>query len=494
MAPRLLVTQSANLFERFADAAADAPQRTFVETPDGTTHTYGWLDETTARLRAVLDHHGVQRGDRVAIATEKSPLAVALYLACLRHGAVAVPLNPDYTAFETAERIADAEPALYVGPRPPPPGAAVWLTLDRERGSLVDELARHGAEPGVEPLDGAAPAAVLYTSGTTGRPKGALISHGNLSSNAAALHDAWRFSPEDVLLHVLPVYHAHGLFVALHLALLSAIPIRLHPTFDVAATLADLRQSTVFMGVPTHYRRLLAGGLDRATTSGVRLFVSGSAPLPAPVWEEFATRTGHEILERYGMTETGMITTNPYDGPRLPGTVGYPLSGVDVRLAPVRGRDDEHGVGELETRGPGVIARYWRRPDLDGELSSAWFATGDLARIDPDGRVTLVGRSRDLIISGGLNVYPAEVERELDALDGVSESAVIGVTDSDFGEAVVGVVVATRDTLDPDLLCSALRDRLAAYKVPKRIVVVDALPRNAMGKVDKAALGRATSR
>jgi malonyl-CoA/methylmalonyl-CoA synthetase len=336
------------------------------------------------------------------------------------------------------------------------------------------------------------PAVMLYTSGTTGRPKGAVLSHQNLASNALALHAAWRFEPGDVLLHALPLFHAHGLFVALHTALLNASRVRFHRRFDATAVVDDLAEATVFMGVPTHYVRMLGRPeLDRERCARMRLFVSGSAPLPAATWHEFERRTGHRILERYGMTETGMITSNPYDGERLPGSVGYPLPDVDVRVCDDDGAEVAPGeVGVLEVRGPNVFGGYWRLPDRTAEeLRDGWFKTGDLATRAPDGRVTLVGRARDLVITGGLNVYPAEVEAVIDELPGVAESAVIGVGHPDFGEAVVAVVTAEGQAAvrDVDVIEGAAA-RLAPFKRPKAVRFVDALPRNAMGKVEKDVL------
>jgi malonyl-CoA/methylmalonyl-CoA synthetase len=337
-------------------------------------------------------------------------------------------------------------------------------------------------------------AAILYTSGTTGRPKGAMLTQRNLASNAMALHEIWGFRPDDVVLHALPVFHTHGLFVATNCALANGTGMIFLPRFEPAAVLEQLSRATVFMGVPTFYTRLLAEpGLDADACRHVRLFVSGSAPLLAATHDEFRARTGQRILERYGMTETSMITSNPLDGERRPGTVGFPLPDVDVRVvSPDTGAQLTAGdVGGIEVRGPNVFAGYWRQPERTAtEMTpDGFFRTGDVGTVDGDGYLHLVGRSKDLIISGGLNVYPKEVEQVLDELEGIVESAVIGVPDPDFGEAVVAVVVAEAGVeLDPAEVRRRARDRLAAFKVPKRVVVVTDLPRNAMGKVEKAKL------
>jgi malonyl-CoA/methylmalonyl-CoA synthetase len=410
----------------------------------------------------------------VAIQVEKSPEAVLLYLACLRCGAALLPMNTAYSPDEVAYLLDDAEPALFVD--------------DRRLAELSD--AADGQSPSfddVELLPGDL-AAILYTSGTTGRPKGAMLSHGNLASNAYVLRRVWRFSADDVLLHALPIFHAHGLFVAINCVLASGSTMVFLPRFDVEQVLEALPRCTVMMGVPTFYTRLLDDPrFDRSVCTGMRLFISGSAPLLASTHEAFRARTGHAILERYGMTETVMLTSNPLDGERRPGTVGFPLPGTDVRIVD----PDDTGAGAIEVRGPNVFAGYWRRPDLATTefTNDGWFRTGDIGCFDPDGYLSIVGRAKDLVISGGLNIYPKEVEDVLDTVDGVLESAVIGVPDTDFGEAVVAVVVPTPGlALDTQTVRDRARHRLAAFKVPRRIEIVDSLPRNAMGKVEKAAL------
>ncbi|MBW8783202.1 MAG: AMP-binding protein [Novosphingobium sp.] len=403
-----------------------------------------------------------------------------------------------YTATELAYFIGDAEPAVIVcrpedeGSVRPLAGSAAVVTLGMQGDGTVLESRPEAPAPvavrGADEL-----AAILYTSGTTGRSKGAMLSHANLLSNALTLKDLWRWSADDVLIHVLPIYHVHGLFVALHGALLAGASVLFHRGFDPEATIADFARATVLMGVPTHYARLLtSAGLIPVDCSPMRLFVSGSAPLLAEAHERFFARTGHRILERYGMTETGMITSNPYDGERIAGTVGYPLPGVEVRIRDAGGSlagSDEPGV--LEVRGPNVFKGYWRNPEKTAEefRNDGFFITGDVATQADDGRVTLVGRAKDLIICGGLNVYPKEIEEAIDPLPGVAESAVIGVPHADLGEAVVAVVArqAGAQPSEPEIV-AALADRLARFKQPRRVIVVDELPRNAMGKVQKAAL------
>jgi len=450
--------------------------------------TYGDLVGEVRRLAAALRARGVEPGARVSVQVDKSVHVLELYLATLWAGGVFHPMNPAYSAEESAYLLDDAEPAITV----------------RSAEQLDDLLA---AAADASPLDDSMArtpddlAALLYTSGTTGRPKGAMITHGNLASNAAALVDAWGFGPDDALLHVLPVFHAHGLFVACNTSLANGTPIVWHDRFDgaeVVDVLADRRPGaihpTVVMGVPTHYTRLLADDrLDRTVTAGIRLFVSGSAPLQATTHASFEARTGQRILERYGMTETQMITSNPLRGERLAGTVGFPLPGVEVRVVDEGGAIAGAGaVGGVEVRGPNVCAGYWRQPERRAVdfTADGWFRTGDTGVLAADGRLRLVGRAKDLIISGGYNVYPAEIERVLDTLPGVAESAVVGMPHPDFGESGLALIVveAGGPQPDPDALLAELRAHLASYKVPRLVVVVDELPRNAMGKVQKNLL------
>jgi len=489
---------AATLGELFRRGRPADPHAVLLEAPGRAPLTYGEVDAASARFAHALRHLGVRPGDRVAVHVEKSPSFLLVYLACLRVGAALLPVNPAATDAEVAHVVADARPALLLhDPARPPPTGPVARTLDAAGDGAFAELAREH-DGSFEDVPRAADdlAAVLYTSGTTGTPKGAMLTHRNLASNAATLTKAWGFRADDVLLHALPVFHTHGLFVATHCVLTSGSRMVFLPRFDVDAVLAALPRCTVFMGVPTYYTRLLASpGLDAATTRRVRLCTSGSAPLLEATHASFRARTGHAILERYGMTETSMITSNPLDGPRRPGTVGPPLPGVEVRVTDDGGDGVPTGtVGGVEVRGPNVFDGYWGQPRRPPTLFTVdgFLRTGDLGCVEDDGYLRLVGRSKDLIITGGLNVYPIEVEAVLDALPGVQESAVVGVPDADLGERVVAVVTAEPGAVvDDDELRRAARRRLAGYKVPKALHRVDSLPRNAMGKVQKAQL-RAT--
>jgi malonyl-CoA/methylmalonyl-CoA synthetase len=482
------------------DAARRRPPLVFLRTSDGTEVTYAALRERSGRFVAALRSGGVVAGDRVAVQVEKSPDAVFLYVACLRLGAVFVPINTANTAAEVGYVLRDCEPRLLVG-RPTDratlesladQASVRWVeTLGAAgEGSLAERVAQCDPEEAALPAHAAAaPAAIVYTSGTTGRSKGAMLTRGNLASNAAALAHAWRFTERDVLLHTLPLFHVHGLFAAINTVLQSASSLVLMPKFDAPQALAMLPRVSVFMGVPTHYTRFLKEpALDRDLVRNVRLFVSGSAPLTAATHAEFLARTGHTILERYGMTETLMNTSNPYDGARIAGSVGPALPGVSIRVAGGAAVGD---IGVLEVAGPNVFAGYWRDPEKTrGEFTAdGWFKTGDLGRIDEAGYVFIVGRAKDLVISGGYNVYPKEVEMELDAVPGVLESAVFGVPHPDLGEGVTAAIVPKpgADIVAEDVI-RAVKVRLAGYKVPKRIVVIDELPRNTMGKVQKNLL------
>ncbi|CAO3356608.1 malonate--CoA ligase [Azospirillum melinis] len=475
--------------------------RLAIETADGGRLTHGDLRAATGRMANALVAAGVRPGDRVAVQVEKSVEALVLYLACLRAGMVYLPLNTAYTPAELSYFVGDAEPALVVCD-PARLDATVALagtipvrTLDAHgQGSLTEAAAGQPEEFATVARGPDDLAAILYTSGTTGRSKGAMLTQENLLSNARVLQSEWRFGPDDVLLHALPIFHTHGLFVACNLVLLSGASMVLLPRFDPADVLARLPAATVMMGVPTFYTRLLGQqGLTPEACRSIRLFVSGSAPLLAETHRAWEERTGHRILERYGMTETGMLTSNPYDGDRVAGTVGFPLPGVDLRIAdPATGAPlPEDAIGAIEVRGPNVFKGYWRMPEKTATefRPDGFFITGDLGRVDGRGYVHIVGRGKDLIISGGFNVYPKEVEGEIDELPGVLESAVIGIPHPDFGEAVVAVVVADGTApVTEAAIAAALKDRLARYKQPKRVVVVDELPRNSMGKVQKAQL------
>jgi malonyl-CoA/methylmalonyl-CoA synthetase len=456
---------SENLYDLLASRfPADLSRPCFLTT-DGAAISYGAFAEGIGRIAALLIERGVRPGDRVAAQTEKSPEAVMLYLATLKAGGVYLPLNTAYTAAEVDYFLKDAEPRLFV----------------QDAAALAREAEAHaplGAAVGRTASD---LASIIYTSGTTGRSKGAMLSHGNLAANALALHAIWGFGEADVLLHALPIYHVHGLFVALHCAFLSGAPMVWLPKFDDAEALGGLARATVMMGVPTFYTRLLSNpAFTREAAAHMRLFVCGSAPLLESTFAEFEARTGQRILERYGMSEAVIITSNPLNGERVAGSVGYPLPGVDLRIA-------GGGTGVIEIRGPSVFGGYWRMPEKTAEefTKDGWFITGDVGRQDADGRVWISGRAKDLIISGGLNVYPKEIELLFDELDGVEESAAIGVPHPDFGEAVV-VVVKGRG--DEAAMIARARERLAAFKAPKRVLFVDELPRNAMGKVQKALL------
>ena len=470
---------------------------------DGTAISYRQAEEGAGRYASLLASLGLEPGDRVAVQVEKSPEALLLYLGCLRAGLAYLPLNSAYQEGEVGYFLENAEPrAVVAQPRSMPwleplakrRGIEHLFALDEEgAGSIVD--AARAAEPrfSTVPRAGGDLAAILYTSGTTGRSKGAMISHRNLASNAQALHRAWGFRPGDVLVHMLPLFHVHGLFVACHCALMNGSPMRFHAKFDARRALEDFARSTVFMGVPTFYTRLLAEpGLTRETCSRMRLFVSGSAPLLADTHIEFERRTGQRILERYGMTETGMLTSNPLEGERRAGSVGPALPGTEVRAVDVDGRACPPGEnGHVEVRGDNVFSGYWRMPGKNKEefTPDGWFRTGDMGSLSADGYLTIVGRSKDLIITGGYNVYPKEIELALDELPGVKESAVVGVPHPDFGEAVTAAVVPAAGACPTEAeLIAALKGRLANFKVPKRVHVVEELPRNAMGKVQKNVL------
>ena len=471
--------------------------------PDGSAVSGADLFRLTGRIANVLADAGVEPGDRVAMQAEKSVEALALYLACLRAGALFLPLNTAYTTAELDFFLGDAEPRAAVcdtraeaSLRPMAEGKGITLlTIDAAGGGSLAERAAAASDDFATASRGPDDlAAILYTSGTTGRSKGAMLSHDNLLSNADALAETWRFTGDDVLLHALPIFHAHGLFVAANVLLRVGGRMIFLPKFDVDTVIAHLPQATSMMGVPTFYTRLLGDPrFGRDLTAHMRLFISGSAPLLAETHRAFETRTGHRILERYGMTETTMSTSNPYDGERRAGTVGFPLPGVEARISHAEtGKVLPQGeIGILEVRGPNVFKGYWRMPEKTAEefRNDGFLITGDIAMIDADGYVTIVGRAKDLVISGGYNVYPKEVETEIDALQGVLESAVIGVPHADFGEAVVAVVVLEGgQDLSPEAIQSALRVRLTNYKLPKAVEFVDELPRNAMGKVQKNAL------
>ena len=482
-----------NLLHHFETAFRKAGQGAALLCPEGDDMSYAQLDAAVQRMAGALLARGVGVGDRVLVQVPKTPQAVALYLACLKIGAVYTPINTAYTEREVAYFLADAEPALFVASDDSVGAGGVPVeTLDAAGGGSLAELAA-ASQPvaTTTPRDDSDLAALIYTSGTTGRAKGAMLSHGNLFSNAATLCDYWGWRGGDVLLHALPIFHVHGLFVALHCAFLTGTPVIFLPRFDAGAVIREMARATVLMGVPTFYSRLLAQPeFDVAACAHMRLFISGSAPLTAQTFAAFEERTGKRILERYGMSETVMISSNPLDGERVAGTVGFALPEVDVRIADADGQPLPRGqVGGIEVRGPNVFAGYWRMPEKTAAefRADGFFVTGDLGEMDADGRIAIVGRSKDLVISGGYNVYPKEVEALLDDLPGVVESAVVGVPHADFGEAVLAVVVA-EEHIGTAQVDAFLKGRLARYKQPKQVVRVPELPRNAMGKVQKQAL------
>jgi len=456
----------------------------FLDTPSA-TWSFGEVLDLSARMAGSLRSAGVEPGDRVVVVLPKSAHAVAVYLACLRIGAIYVPLNPAYTATEISFFISDADPRVVVAENELPD--APTLTMGPTgAGSLLGVA---GTFAGTVARTDSDVAAILYTSGTTGRSKGAMLTHGCLTDNARTLFDIWRWQPDDVLLHALPIFHVHGLFVALHCALLGGSRVIFLEQFEVAAVRDRLSTATVMMGVPTYYTRLLSDpefGTDDCTT--MRLFISGSAPLSEATFDAFKARTNHTILERYGMTEAGMICSNPYDGDRLAGTVGFPLPGYVVRLTDEADQLVALGaVGILQIQGPSLFSGYWELPDQTNAAYAAdgFFRTGDLARADAEGRISLLGRSHDLIVTGGFNVYPKEIETVLNGVIGVSETAVVGVPDDDLGEIAVAFVVG--DCAEEDLRKEA-ETHLARYKQPRRYMFLDAIPRNAMGKVQKSHL------
>ena len=483
-----------SLHETLRSAWESDSDRMFLRPPGAEPWTYGALDLLAADLAGVLSRHGAGPGQRVIVQVDKTPEAVAVYLACVRLGAVYVPLNPAYTVAEVEYFVSDADPVVLVARDDSVqsilPSATALLTLDAAgRGTLIDVIALGSRPAAPTPGDGSDVVAMLYTSGTTGRSKGAMLTSDNLVSNAVSLHRIWGWVDGDVLLHGLPIFHTHGLFVALHCAMLGTSEVIFLDRFTVESARQLLPRATVMMGVPTYYHRLLAdGGFGAEDARGMRLFTSGSAPLSEAAHRAFEARTGHAILERYGMTEAGMITSNPYAGPRIAGTVGYALPDVDVRVVDDAGAAVRAGTsGTVEVRGPNVFSGYWGlAAKTKAEFrADGFFRTGDIGTLSDDGRLTLAGRSSDVIISGGLNVYPKEIELVLDAVGGVAESAVVGVPHPDFGEAVVAVVVGGSDE---SALRAACDRQLAAFKRPKAYCMVDELPRNAMGKVQKNEL------
>jgi malonyl-CoA/methylmalonyl-CoA synthetase len=492
-----------SLFARHEDS-----ERIFLQGVGTPETSYGEFLQMAARLANSLAKTGVEPGDRVAVQVRKSVEALALYAACVKAGAVFLPLNTGYMATEIDYFVNDAgarllvcDPAAASALEPVAKSAdAALLTLGGAGDGTLAELMA-GQPETFSPIDRGTDdlAAILYTSGTTGRSKGAMLTHRNLLSNAEALIEYWRFTGDDVLLHALPIFHTHGLFVATNVIVLAGGSMIFQPGFDVNAVIAALPRATTMMGVPTFYTRLLADArFDRKLVEHMRLFTSGSAPLLAETHIAFEERTGHRILERYGMTETNMNTSNPYDGERRAGTVGFPLPGVELRICdPETGKEVAKGdIGVIEVRGPNVFKGYWNMPEKTKEefRDDGFFITGDLAHYDEDGYVQIVGRAKDLIISGGYNIYPKEVELLIDDLPGVVESAVIGVPHPDFGEGVVAVVVPeSNGSFNEQAIMDAIREKVARFKQPKRIFSIDELPRNTMGKVQKNELRKTYS-
>ena len=495
-----------NLYSLLAAHFPRDPAAPCMILPDRRVWTYGDVERASGRMANLIAALGLRPGDRVAAQVEKTPEALVLYLASIRAGMIFLALNPAYQRHELEYFLNDAKPGLFVC-RPQmraradelagQTGVPHVLELDDAgRGSLIAAATPHRDDFATVPRTAADLAAILYTSGTTGRSKGAMLSHGNLAHNAQTLHAYWHFQPGDVLLHMLPTFHVHGLFVACHTTLLNGSAMFFEPKFDAVRAMKLLPESTVMMGVPTFYVRLLhEPSFARETCRNIRLFVSGSAPLLKETFDEFKSRTGHTILERYGMTEGGMFTSNPYDGERRGGTVGFPLPGTALRIVGADGTAVKTGaVGSIQVKGENVFVGYWGMPEKTKEEFTAdgFFITGDMGCRDADFYVTISGRSKDLVITGGLNVYPKEIEELIDAMSGVVESAVIGLPHPDFGEAVTAVVVRQKNAAGAALtesgIIAAIKDKLANFKVPKWVYLVDELPRNAMGKVQKNIL------
>ena len=499
---------SQNLYTALRSAFPADLDQIAIETADTATPLhYRWrdLDRGTAMIANLLASLKLPAQSRIAVQVEKSVEALMLYLAVLRAGHVYLPLNNAYQAAEIEYFIGNAEPAVvvcsgrnfgWISKLAFKAGTRHVFTLDDDRrGSLLERAAFHGDQHETVRRSSDDLAAILYTSGTTGRSKGAMLTHGNLLSNAQVLKDYWGWAKDDVLIHALPIFHVHGLFVATHGALLNGSRMIWFSRFDARGVIARLAEATVFMGVPTLYVRMLADpGLTPQVCANMRLFISGSAPLLLETFNDWQVRSGHTILERYGMSETAMLTSNPYQpvSARRGGTVGFPLPGVDLRVRDDKGAPVASGdIGGIEVKGPNVFKGYWRMPEKTADEFTAdlWFKTGDVGRVDADGYVTIVGRSKDLIISGGYNVYPAEIEGYLNDMPGVAESAVVGVPHPDFGEAVVAIVVPKpAATLDGTALTAALKGQIANFKVPKSVFIETELPRNAMGKVQKNLL------
>lgn len=489
-----------NLFKLFEETFSKNPEKVFLEDHHGTQYTYQDLLDRTAQFSNYLRRIGITKGDRVAVQVDKSVDCLFLYLACLRAGIVYLPLNPAYQDHELNYFCEDAKPSLFVCQAhriASIQGIVDALaikhleTLESDKtGSLLIHARSESSEFVTAETDKDDIAVILYTSGTTGNPKGAMLSHMNLATNGEALVDAWEFKPDDVLLHTLPIYHVHGLFFATHCTLLSSASMIFLPKFDVETTLTYLSRSTVMMGIPTYYTRLLKEvRFNRDACKRMRLFTSGSAPLLEKTFYEFEEKTGVALLERYGMTETGVNTSNPLRGTRKPGAVGYPLPNSLCRVVDDADQPVElDEPGSIQVKGDNVFLGYWNKADKTAEsfTQDKFFKTGDIGTVDADGYISIIGREKDMIISGGLNVYPKEVELTIDKMDGISESAVIGIPHDDFGEAVVAVVVKKPGSTVGDVeIIGHVKSLHARFKAPKKVFFVDELPRNAMSKVQK---------
>ncbi len=493
-----------NIYRLFEQHFPENRKAIFIEMLNGETYSYAALEHEVSKLAHFLTELGIGKGDRIAVQVEKTPQVLFLYLACLRAGIIYLPLNTAYTENELAYFIENSEPAMVVCD---PKSESLFTRLGETRllqqvftldahgkGSLITASQDMPTVFTTTDCDKDDIAVILYTSGTTGRPKGAMISHGNLAANGLALQKVWQWQQQDILLHALPIFHIHGLFVACHNVLLGGSKMLFVPRFDVHTVMRLLPKATVLMGVPTFYTRLLEQPeLNHDICKNIRLFISGSAPLLQQTFEEFRQRSGHTIVERYGMTETGMNTSNPVDGPRLAGTVGLPLPGVETRIVDENEQPiSDASVGLLQVKGDNVFKGYWRMPEKTAEdfTDDGFFITGDLARYNVQGYISIVGRNKDMVITGGYNVYPKEIELLLDDIDGIKESAIIGLPHKDFGEAVTAVVVPEELCHFPNekLVIEQLKQKLANYKVPKDIIMIEQLPRNAMGKVQKNIL------
>ena len=494
------LTTNHNLYEVLSQRFPANGNQPFIVHPTGGQLSYSQMEHCSAQLANYLCGLGLSTGDRVAVQVKKSPEALMVYLACLRAGFIYLPLNTGYTEAELKYFFSDANPSLVIAD---PADQSYCQPLAQQQSALFETLDAMGGGSLFERSASSSPyfdnvisgaddlAAILYTSGTTGRPKGAMLSHGNLAANALMLHDYWGWNQDDVLLHALPIFHVHGLFVACHCVLAAGASMIFMPSFNVEDVITQLPKATVMMGVPTFYTRLLAtGDFSAGQCSAMRLFISGSAPLLATTHQAFEQRTGHRILERYGMSETSMLISNPLQGERRAGTVGLPLPGITVRLVDADNQAVAIGdVGSIQVKGPNIFQGYWKMPEKTAQefTEDGFFITGDQGVISADGYISIVGRTKDMVISGGYNVYPKEVELVIDAIEGVKESAVFGVADADFGEAVAVAIVADR-AVDSVAVITSAKEKLAAYKVPRHVYFLTELPRNNMGKVQKNSL------